>query len=68
MRRILGVALAMVMLILPLTGCSSGIDLDEQIFAINMALDTGATKTLRLTVQYPQITPVGKESSTTSSR
>lgn len=66
MRKILAVALTVVMLIIPLTGCSAGIDLDEQIFAINMALDTGATKTLRLTVQYPQITPVGKESTTTS--
>lgn len=55
------VILLLLALLLPLAGCYDGTDLGHQIFAINMALDTGETAALRLTVQYPQITPVGKE-------
>ncbi len=53
--------LLMAALAMQLTGCYDAVDLGDQIFAINLALDKGETKALRLTMQYPQITPVGKE-------
>ena len=61
MRR--GILLLLVLLLLPLSGCYDAMDLGDQIFAINLALDTGETHALRLTMQFPQITPVGKEAS-----
>ena len=61
MRR--GILLLLVLLLLPLSGCFDAMDLGDQIFAVNLALDTGETHALRLTMQFPQITPVGKEAS-----
>lgn len=49
--------------LLPLSGCFDAMDLGDQIFAVNLALDTGESRALRLTMQFPQITPVGKEAS-----
>jgi len=45
--------------LLSLSGCD-GTEPGEQIFALNVALDAGESNALRLTLQYPQITPVGK--------
>ena len=59
MRRVL--ALGMMLALLMLSGCYDATDLGERIFAINLALDTGEGAALRLTVQYPRITPVGQE-------
>ena len=54
-----GAAVALCLCLLPLSGCD-GAEPDEQIFALNMAIDIGQSNDLRLTMQYPQITPVGK--------
>lgn len=59
MRRVL--ALGLLAALLLLSGCYDAADLGNRIFAINLALDTGNGAALRLTVQYPRITPVGKE-------
>ena len=59
MRRALALGLAAAMLLL--SGCYDATDLGDRIFAINLALDTGGGAALRLTVQYPRITPVGQE-------
>ena len=48
------------LLLLPLSGCFDAVDMGDQIFAVNLALDTGKGNALRLTVQFPQITPTGK--------
>ena len=47
--------------LLPLAGCYDAVDLNEQIFAVNLALDIGDDAPLCLTVQYPQIVPNGRE-------
>lgn len=52
---------------LALTGCYDAVDLNEQLFAVNLALDRGETAALRLTVQTPQIIPTGKEPAQTDS-
>lgn len=59
MRRALALGLAAAMLLL--SGCYDATDLGDRIFAINLALDTGEGAALRLTVQYPRITPVGQQ-------
>lgn len=51
----------MLLCILALTGCYDAVDLNEQLFAVNLALDKGENAALRLTVQTPQIVPTGKE-------
>ena len=56
-----GLFALLVFLLLCLTGCYDAIDLNEQIFAVNLALDKGETAALRLTIQIPQIVPTGKE-------
>ena len=48
------------LLLLPLSGCFDAVDMGDQVFAVNLALDTGKGNALRLTVQFPQITPTGK--------
>ena len=48
------------LLLLPFSGCFDAVDMGDQIFAVNLALDTGKGNALRLTVQFPQITPTGK--------
>lgn len=59
--------LLLLCLVLPLCGCHDAVDLSEQIFAVNLALDTGQGDALRLTVQYPQIVPTGRQPAQTDS-
>ncbi len=59
MRKLLAVLLTLCLL--PLAGCYDAVDLNEQIFAVNLALDIGTEAPLCLTVQYPQIVPNGRE-------
>ena len=56
-RRLVGL---LALLLLPLSGCFDAVDMGDQVFAVNLALDTGKGNALRLTVQFPQITPTGK--------
>ena len=55
--------LLLALCLMPLNGCYDAMDLGDQIFAVNLALDTGEGRALRLTMQFPQITPVGKDAS-----
>lgn len=65
MRRAL---IVLLILCLPvLAGCYDAIDLNEQIFAVNLALDKGKDTALKLTLQMPQIVPTGKEPAQTDS-
>ena len=59
MRKLLAALLTLCLL--PLAGCYDAVDLNEQIFAVNLALDIGDDAPLCLTVQYPQIVPNGRE-------
>lgn len=65
MRRTILALLTLCMLIL--TGCYDAVDLNEQIFAVNLALDEGENAPLLLTLQVPQIVPTGKEPAQTDS-
>ena len=38
------------LLLLPLSGCFDAVDMGDQVFAVNLALDTGKGNALRLTV------------------
>lgn len=60
--------LLLICTLLVLTGCYDAVDLGERIFAINLALDTGESNALRLTLQYPQITPTGSENAQKDSK
>ena len=57
----------MILALLTTQGCYDAVDLNEQIFAVNLALDKGETAALRLTLQVPQVTPTGKDPAQTDS-
>ena len=57
----------MILALLTTQGCYDAVDLNEQIFAVNLALDKGESAALRLTLQVPQVTPTGMQPAQTDS-